>query len=193
MEDERSIRDSIPREDSYNGLLGIRKGIRGFYSRLPFSVYIDLRGRIEEKINKFNSPMCNEVTISLVGKDNSVKLLPKNECEYAVSNNIKLSDYIFDNYKEAVDFRISNSLGIHDSLTAEPYEVKKPEHFRGEGKRDEVNYDFLENTVVYLIRLMDHLEELYGRSTPTVSGDIRTIKNVLNDLFKKAMSNEDKE
>lgn len=190
MEDERAIRESIPREESYAGLLRIRKGIRGFYSRLPFSVYIDLRGRIEEKINKFNSPMCNEVTISLLGKDNSVKLLPRNECEYAVSNNIKLSDYIFEKYDDTVDFRINNSLGIHDSNTVDRYETKRPEHFRGEGRRAGIDYDFLENTVVYLIRLMDHLESLYGGSAPNVSGDIHTIKNILNDLFRKTMTSD---
>lgn len=189
-DDERIIRDSIQRENSYNNLLAIRKKVRNYYSKLPFSVYIDLRGRIEERINKFNSPMCDNVSISVIGRDESAMLLSADECDYAVANNIKLSDHIFGKYNDAVDFKLSNFLGSYDKNKSDTPGKKEPQHFRGEGLRNELSADFLENTVVYLIRLLDHLEQMYGSSRLDIEGDIRSMKGILDNVFEKVMGNE---
>ncbi len=191
MDDPNALKSQIVRTNKYNSLLELRKNIRGFYGKLPFSVFVDLRGRIEEKINTFNSPMCDQATVKVIGKDGSVTKIPAEECQYAVSNKIRLSEYIFNKYKSAQDFQIEskNILGTYQS-TSEGKKEEKENEKNSYAQANDPQIDVLQSRVEYLIRLMDHMSRTYGEAIPKIVNDVKEITERLDDLYRKIMRDE---
>lgn len=191
--DPNSLKSEIVRTNRYNSLLELRKDIKGFYGKLPFSVFVDLRGRIEEKINTYNSPMCDQATINIIQHDGNSIQLPYSECQYAVSSKIKLSEYIFNKYQNAEDFQIvaKNVLGTYQSVSAESEEEKKEDTVSRSSSDPQI--DVLQNRVEYLIRLMDHMARTYGEAIPKIVNDVKEITARLDDLYMKIMKDEVKQ
>lgn len=191
MDDPNALKTQIIRTNRYKSLLELRKNIRGFYGKYPFSIFVDLRGRIEEKINTFNSPMCDQASIKVVGRDGSLTPLPTEECQYAVTNKTRLSDFIFAKYPDADDFQIDvkNVLGSYASYSKESKAEDKGESTRV--SRDaNPQIDVLQNRVEYLIRLMDHMSRTYGEAIPKIVNDVKEITERLDDLYRKIIRDE---
>lgn len=191
MADPNSLKSEIVRTNKYNSLVELRKDIRGFYGKLPFSVFVDLRGRIEEKINTFNSPMCDQAKINVIEKDGNTVELPLSECQYAVSSKIRLSEYIFNKYKNADDFEIvaKSVLGTYQGSQESSEEAKEDNNSSGRSSSDP-QIDVLQNRVEYLIRLMDHMSRTYGEAIPKIVNDVKDITERLDDLYRKIMKDE---
>lgn len=192
MDDPNALKTQIIRTNSYKSLLELRKNIRGFYGKYPFSIFVDLRGRIEEKINTFNSPMCDQASIKVVAKDGSVIPLSVDDCQYAVTNKTRLSDFIFSKYPDAEDFQIDvkNVLGTYGHYSKEgPKEEEKQVSSKLSGGSD-AQLDVLQNRVEYLIRLMDHMSRTYGEAIPKIVNDVKEITERLDDLYRKIVRDE---
>lgn len=188
--DPNALKSQIVRTNRYKSLLDLRKNIRGFYGKYPFSIFVDLRGRIEEKINTFNSPMCDQARIKVIKKDGSSTQLGVEECQYAVGNKIRLSDYIFSKYADAEDFQIESKsvLGTYQNYKEEKGEKK--EGSPGGTNVADPQIDVLQNRVEYLIRLMDHMSRTYGEAIPKIVNDVKEITERLDDLYKKILRDE---
>lgn len=193
MSDPNSIKAQISRTNNYKGLLDLRKDIRGLYGKYPFSIFVDLRGRIEEKINTFNSPMCDQASISVIKKDGNTIPLENQECHYAVTNNIRLSEFIFSKYPDADDFRISvkSILGSYGAYS-EPKDVEKGTDTATSRptQTTDPQIDVLQSRVEYLIKLMDHMSRTYGEAIPKIVNDVKEITERLDELYRKIVKDE---
>lgn len=185
MDDPNSLKTQIVRTNRYKSLLELRKNIRGFYGKYPFSIFVDLRGRIEEKINTFNSPMCDQAKIRIIRKDGSTELLGYDECQYAVSNKIRLSDYIFSKHTDADDFQIEAK-----SVLGTYQDYKEQDGGKVDGNSSDPQIDVLQNRVEYLIRLMDHMSRTYGEAIPKIVNDVKEITERLDELYRKIIRDE---
>ncbi len=192
MDDPNSLKAQIVRTDNYKSLLELRKNIRGFYGKLPFSVFVDLRGRVEEKINTFNSPMCDQAVIRIIDRDGASTQLSPEECQYAVGNKIRLSEYIFNKYQSAEDFQIvaKSVLGTYQAKSEEKQEDDKDTGKTSPASSSDPQIDVLQNRVEYLIRLMDHMSRTYGEAIPKIVSDVKEITERLDDLYRKIMKDE---
>lgn len=192
MDDPNALKSLIIRTNSYKSLLELRKSIRGFYGKYPFSIFVDLRGRIEEKINTFNSPMCDQATIKILKNDGTSVPLKTEECQFAVGNKTRLSDFIFTKYPDADDFvidvnKVIGTFGVSSSDSGK--EEKKNEKGRVSSGGDS-QIDVLQNRVEYLIRLMDHMSRTYGEAIPKIVNDVKEITERLDDLYRKILHDE---
>lgn len=189
MDDPNSLKTQIIRTNRYKGLLELRKNIRGLYGKYPFSIFVDLRGRIEEKINTFNNPMCDQATIKIVSADGSTRPLPSEECHTAVGNRMRLSEYIFNKYQDAEDFIIETDsvVGTYQR-NGEDKDNKKDTSFKGDPGDPQI--DVLQNRVEYLIRLMDHMSRTYGEAIPRIVNDVKEITNRLDDLYRRILKED---
>ncbi len=187
MDDPNSLKTQIIRTNRYKSLLELRKNIRGLYGKYPFSIFVDLRGRIEEKINTFNAPMCDQALIKVVKTDGATNPLSTEECQYAVGNRIRLSEYIFSKYRDADDFIIEakSVLGTYQSQREE-----KNGELQTNGDSGDPQIDVLQNRVEYLIKLMDHMSRTYGEAIPKIVNDVKEITERLDDLYKKILRDE---
>lgn len=187
MDDPNGLKTQIVRTNSYKGLLELRKNIRGFYGKYPFSIFVDLRGRIEEKINTFNSPMCDQANIKVIEKDGNSIPLSIEDCHYAVTNKTRLSDFIFSKFPDADDFEIEvkNVLGSYSQ-----YKEGDKQMSSKLSSGSDAQLDVLQNRVEYLIKLMDHMSRTYGEAIPKIVNDVKEITERLDDLYKKIIRDE---
>lgn len=191
MDDPNSLKTQIIRTNKYKSLLELRKNIRGLYGKYPFSIFVDLRGRIEEKINTFNNPMCDQASIKLVSTDGTTRPLGTEECQYAVGNRMRLSEYIFSKYPDVEDFIIDakSVLGTYQNYK-EGGEEEKENSSSSTRDSGDPQIDVLQNRVEYLIRLMDHMSRTYGEAIPKIVNDVKEITTRLDDLYKKILKDE---
>ncbi|HLH85457.1 MAG TPA: hypothetical protein VKU79_01155, partial [Thermoplasmataceae archaeon] len=108
IDDYHLILNRITKTNRYKGLLTLQDEIWALRSKYPFSVFSNIRGRLEEKLHTFDHPRCDQVGISVIFMNGSKKALEPEECMQAAQKNIKLSDFIFTKYHQAVDYEISS-------------------------------------------------------------------------------------
>lgn len=190
MEDHNSIRTQIDRTNRYNDLTKLREKIWSLSGKYPFSIYVNLRGRIEEKIKSFDYPMCDQAHIRIHFDDNSQKDMEPSECKLALDEGLRLSEYVFNNYKNATDFEIlpSDFFGTYNKDIVEKDSIKE---FLGNGfnntgpNDDHKRIEVLQDRVEYLIRLIDHMNRVYSETIPRISSDLEDINKKFEELYNK--------
>lgn len=190
MEDHNTIRVQIDRTNHYNDLIKLREKIWSLSGKYPFSIYVNLRGRIEEKIRTFDNPMCDQAVIRIHFGNKSQKEMEPSECQNALDEGLKLSEYIFAQYKDAEDYEIlpSDFLGSYNKDVIEKDAIKEflGNGFKGSGPNDDhKRIEVLQDRVEYLIRLIDHMNRVYSDTIPKIASDLEDINRKFEELYSK--------
>lgn len=190
MENHNSIRTQIDQTNSYNDLTKLREKIWSLSGKYPFSIYVNLRGRVEEKIRSFDNPMCDQAHIRIYFNDDSKKDMEPSECKNALDEGLKLSEYIFSTYGNARDFEIlpSSFLGTYSKDIIEKDAIKEflGNGFKNAGPNDDhKRIEVLQDRVEYLIRLIDHMNRVYSETIPKISSDLEDINKKFEELYNK--------
>ncbi|GGM77525.1 hypothetical protein GCM10007108_14580 [Thermogymnomonas acidicola] len=165
MEEQGNIRDSIIEAKSYSTLLRLRDTVASMRGRVPFSVYFELRGRVNEKIALFERPRCESVSITVIAPDGSRHTISQDQCREALSTGT-LPDYVRSLYGEGADIQIEQKIlagGV------------------------ELTQDRLEGIIERIDRIQKEFEEVYAFTSqiPRISSEIREINMRLDSLSKR--------
>ena len=87
-EDYGDLRNKINSTNRYKRLIELREEISKLKGKLPFSVISELTGRIEERIQTFECPVCSDASIKIIFINGSIK-----DLEAGVPDPIKYSKY----------------------------------------------------------------------------------------------------
>ena len=182
-EDYGDLRNKINSTNRYKRLIELREEISKLKGKLPFSVISELTGRIEERIQTFECPVCSDASIKIMFINGSIKDLEEWECKYALEREMKLSDYIFSKYYTARDFLIdmSKPLGIY---------AKDGQAVPSSPQKEKANVEVLQTRVEHLIKVVDHMNKVYAEKIPKIANDISEINGKLELLYKKIMESE---
>ncbi|MEM0158922.1 MAG: hypothetical protein QXV22_00560 [Thermoplasmataceae archaeon] len=180
MDDYHLILNRIAKVDRYKGLMTLQDEVWALRSKYPFSVFSNIRGRLEEKIHTFEHPRCDQVGINIIFMNGSKKTLEPEECIQAAQRGIKLSDFIFTKYHQAVDYEIlsENIIGTSD-------DSEKPAESGSDKGKGTMAFEVLQTRIEFLIRMVDHINALYSETIPKISDDIKDINRRLEELYKK--------
>ena len=182
-EDYGDLKNKINSTNRYKRLIELRDEISRLKGKLPFTVTNELSGRIEERIQTFDCPVCSDANIKVVFINGSIKDLEEWECKYALEREMKLSDYIFSKYYTARDFILDNTrpIGIY---------TKDDTPVPSSPQKEKANVEVLQTRVEHLIKVVDHMNRVYAEKIPKIASDISEINGKLETLYKKIMENE---
>lgn len=191
MENHNVIKSEIDQTDRYKELVNLREKIWGLSGKFPFSVYVDLRGKVEDKINRMDYPTCDKINLQIIFPDRPSIALDTNECKTALSKGLKLSEYIFSRYPNATDYQIDSTkiYGSYEKSSSEQEELKPDEQKFSGGPELQV----LQDRVEYMIRLMNYMSRVYADSIPKIAKDIKDINVKFELIYKKLRGEEEEE
>ena len=109
MMDHNALRDEISSAKRYRKLQELKVSINSLARKVPLSISAELEGRLTEKFRAFDYPMCNVTDVKVIFSNGLSKVLDRDECHYAMSRGMKLSDYIFSRYVSARDFELDSA------------------------------------------------------------------------------------
>jgi len=112
----------------YRGLLELQEEISKMHGRYPFSVYANIKGRLSEKLRVFEDPDCAEVGLKILFMNGSRINVEEADCLNARDRGMKLPNYLFIKYPNAVDFEIP-------SIAKGPMRHVEVSHDEGETKK----------------------------------------------------------
>lgn len=189
MMDHNVLRDEIFSANRYRKLQDLKLSISGLKMKVPLSISAELEGRILEKIRTFDYPMCTSARIKVIFSNGLSRELEPDECHYAMSRGMKLSDYIFSHYVSARDFEIESPeiLGTKNfgvfSDQAEP-EVNDSIDFTSMAPAA------LRERVDFLLKKVENLEKIesiYAESLPKMARDMNELKEKVDKIYKRVV------
>lgn len=186
MADHNVLKDEIVSASRYIKLLDLRSTISGLKRKLPISISMELEGRVTEKLRTFDYPICNASKIKVIFSNGLSKELDPEECVYAQTNGLKLSNYIFSHYVSAKDFEIeaANRIGSYNVgyLTEEA------------DKKYDVNASFtplsnseLSEKIGFLMKRVENLERIetvFAENLPKMARDMHDLKDKVDKIYK---------
>lgn len=179
-----SIIRRIEEMNRYRGLLELQEEISKMHGRYPFSVYANIKGRLSEKLRVFEDPDCAEVGLKILFMNGSRINVEEADCLNARDRGMKLPNYLFIKYPNAVDFEIP-------SIAKGPMRHVEVSHDEGETKKTKDFYiavDVFKSRVEYMIRLVDRMEALYAGMIPAIVDIIREIGKSLRELYRRLVA-----
>lgn len=189
MMDHNILKEEIVGANRYLKLQDLRVTISGLKRGLPISISTELNGRITEKLRTFDYPICSVAKVRVIFTNGLSKDLDPEECNYAMSRGMKLSDYIFSHYPSARDFEIeptsylgSRNQGVYtDGFDEDPY-VRKTSTPISNAALDE-KLDFL----LQRVENLERLETVYAENIPKLTRDVNDIKDKLDWLYRRIL------
>ena len=187
MMDHNALRDEISSAKRYRKLQELKVSINSLARKVPLSISAELEGRLTEKFRAFDYPMCNVTDVKVIFSNGLSKVLDRDECHYAMSRGMKLSDYIFSRYVSARDFELdsaefsgSTNFGIFSDVAIKE---KDEREFNSTGLKSE-----LERKVDSLMDSISKIEKyhtVFAENIPKMARDINDLKERLDSLQKK--------
>ena len=186
MVDHNVLKDDIVSASRYIKLLDLRNTISGLKRKLPTSITLELEGRITEKLRTFDYPICSVSKIRVIFTNGLSKELEPDECVYAQSQGLKLSNYIFSHYVSAKDFEIEsvNTIGSANmGYLTEEHEKK----FNVEMSFTPMSNSDLRERVDFLMKRVENLERIetvFAENLPKMARDMNDLKDKVDKIYK---------
>ena len=175
----------IEEMNRYRGLLSLQEEISKMHGKYPFSVYANIKGRLSEKLRVFEDPNCAEVGLKILFMNGSRINVEEADCINARERGMKLPNYLYIKYPNAVDFEIPSGpikgQISHAEAVPEGDESKKTKDFY-------IAVDVFKSRVEYMIRLVDRMEALYAGMIPAIVDIIREIGKNLRELYRRLVA-----
>lgn len=189
MDDQDPLRSQISSIRRYKELLSLRDTVWALSAKVDFSSYVDLRKRVDDRINEFENPQCEDIEIRIIYPSSEPSLMDMRECRIAIGKGTKFPKYVFSKYKDAVDIEIT-PLGIQmdeDSPKSTKFDPRK----QGKGAAHfNPKLGILQNRIEKVIKLANYMNETYSTVIPKISSDLHEIVEKLEDLYKRVSNNE---
>ncbi len=175
----------IEEMNRYRGLLALQEEISRMQGKYPFSVYANIKGRLFEKLRVFEDPNCAAVGLKILFMNGSRINVDEADCVNAMDRGMKLPNYLFIKYPNAVDFEIPSGsikgpIG-HAEVAPEADGSRKTKDFY-------IAVDVFKSRVEYMIRLVDRMEALYAGMIPAIVDIIREIGKNLRELYRRLVA-----
>lgn len=182
-----NISDRIRVTNSYKEILSIRDRVWSLSGKIELKQFLDLRDRVEKKIGEFEVPIFNDAKVNVRCSDGTRVEIDPRSVTLIVSRGMKLSDYVFGEYPDAVDYEVIYA-GFEDPQNRMPgedfdesrVELSEPAVPKGRTLRESV-----ERIVRLALKLVNFLFSAYSKAFPNIAEDLRLIKMKLEELFEK--------
>lgn len=179
------VLERIEDTNRYRDLIALQEEIWKMHSKYPFSVYSNIKGRLSEKLRVFEDPNCADTSIKIIFLNGSRVNVDRDDCINARDRGVKLVNYLFIKYPNAVDFEIPSGKLIGSVIQAETTtkaeDQKKTKEFY-------IAVDVFKSRVEYMIRLIDRMEVMYANLVPSVVEIIREIGKSLRELYRRLVA-----
>lgn len=189
MVDHNVLKDEISSATRYRKLQDIRASIPAYKRRVPLTISAELEGRVNEKLMTFDYPICSAARIRVIFTNGLSKPLDPEECHYAMSRGMKLSDYIFSRYISARDFEIEDSnvigtrsLGIYSETAKEELTPRR--------SFTELTPGELRERIEFLMKKVETIERIgniYAQNIPKMARDVNDMKAKMDLIYKKVI------
>jgi hypothetical protein len=166
----------------YRGLIALQEEIWKMHDKYPFSVYANIKGRLAEKLKAFEDPNCTDLNLKIIFMNGSWLQVREDDCIQALEQGVKLSNFLFIKYPNAVDLEIPQGKLIG---TKEYIESMTTEEDGKASKEFSIAVDVFKSRVEFMIHLIDRLEEMYSSVMPALVDLIKQIGQSLRELYSR--------
>lgn len=179
------LKKKIRESRSFREIVSLRDQVWSLSGKIDLTLFLDLRDRVEQKVKEIESPTFGDVQIEVLTSQDERKTIDQREVGIIVGKGLKLSDYVFREYPDALDFEIrpSSNVGPYDPALEDPgfkLEVNEPMNFRGGTIKESII-----RIIKLALKLITFLICAYSRSFPHLQEDFDLIKVKLEQLFDK--------
>ncbi len=189
MDDLDPLRSQVRNARRYKELLSLRDTVWGLSAKVDFSSYVDLRKRVDDRINEFENPQCDEVEIKIIKPESEPSLMDVRECRIAIGKEPSLPKYVFSKYGNAVDIEIM-PLGMPSDDDSANRTAFDPRNARKGSSQFNPKLGILQNRIEKVIKLATYMNETYSRVIPKISSDLNDIVVKLEELYKRVSTDE---
>lgn len=176
------ILDRIENINRYRGLIALQDEIWRMHNKYPFSIYANIKGRLAEKLTAFEDPKCTDLNLKIIFMNGSWVQVNEEDCNNAIERGMKLANYLFIKYPNAVDLEIppGKLIGVKKDTETESIteETRKSKDFS-------IAVDVFKSRVEYMIHLIDRLEAMYSNMMPVLVELIKEIGKNLRELYRR--------
>lgn len=187
MMDHNVLRDEISSAKRYRKLQELKVSISSMKRKVPLSISAELEARLTEKFRTLDYPMCNVTDVKVIFSNGLSKVLEKDECHYAMSKGMKLSDYIFSKYVSAKDFELeasefvgSTNFGIYTDVAIKD---KEQNEFKSSGIKSDLEQKI--DALMESINTIEKYHTVFAENIPKMARDINDLKEKIDKMQKK--------
>ncbi|MEM0158560.1 MAG: hypothetical protein QXV22_02675 [Thermoplasmataceae archaeon] len=177
------ITESIQKVKSYKKLLAIKDDVTENRNEYPDYVAKQIVDMVNQRLDFFEHPRCNEVGITLILMNGSRRKLSQHECQETVDSGERLSEYVYRRYPMAVDFELA------------PLDPRAAYLASLKNSMDKRNIEYAQiesmNSKIDVVgKLIKTLEENMSTMIPRLSNEVREIRKRVTDLSLKIRSRD---
>lgn len=188
MDHTEELIERIRSAKGYREIVSIRDTVWGLSGKIALSDFLELRDRVEKKMNDIESPVFEDTSIDIVMADGVRTTLDPRSVAIVMGKGLKISSYVFSEYPGAVDFELKPSgfLEKPDPFANDPsykLELNNTSFPTGKTVREGIV-----RIVKLALKLITFLFNAYARSFPHLADDLRILKESIEVLFEKVSS-----
>lgn len=189
MDEHESLRGRIRSCTKYKELLALRELVWNLSGKVEFSVYVELRKKVDGRLEEFNHPSCEDMDIKIIMPEGVKQPLDPRDCRIAISKDRSLSKYLLSKNPKALDVEIkpldlSNSEGRRNSTAVGSISANSSSPISS------TRLGVLQNKIENVIRLATYMNNTYSKVIPKISSDLGEIVAKLEILYNRVSSNE---
>ncbi len=189
MDEYNALRERIRDCIKYKEMLAIRESVWNLSGKTDFSVYVDLRKRVDERIEEFAKPNCEEVEVSIIFGSGATHALDFRECRVILGKGKSLCEYLLWNNPGAEDIEIKPS----DSSEKKGF-GRSTAYSSATAKNSSASANpklgILQSRIENVIKLAQYMNNTYSKVIPKISSDLGDIVEKLEILYSRVTSNE---
>ncbi len=179
MDEHGPLKEKIRDCTRYRELVGLRDIIWNLSGKVDFSVYVDLRKRVDDRLEEFAHPVCEEVEIRMFMKEGGTRMLDLRDCRIALGKGKSLSEYILRENPDVEDLEIA-PMGTADAKRS-PYGSGGPGYANPK-------LGVLQNKIENVIKLATYMNNTYSKVIPKISADLSDVVSKLELLYSRVAS-----
>lgn len=186
MTEDDQIRIMIKNTRSFREVISLRDRVWSLSGKIDLNDFLDLRDKVESKVKEFDNPLFGDLNLKVVLHNGDMKRIDPRELSIIMGKGVKLSEYIFDTYPDALDYRIE-PLTYEDPFTKFG-NAPSPEKIRIReipGLKTGLIKEKIERIVRLAMKLAEMLFDNYAKLFPSIAEDLRLIKERIEELFEK--------
>lgn len=189
MDEHDSLRERIRSCTKYRELLSLRELVWNLSGKVEFTVYVELRKKVDGRLEEFNHPSCDDMDIKIIMPGGAKQPLDPRDCRIAVSKEQSLSRYLLSKTPKALDIEIK-PVDISDSSGNRNYTSIGKGSAGGSSAISSTRLGVLQNKIENVIRLATYMNNTYSKVLPKISSDLGEIVIKLEILYNRVSGNE---
>lgn len=189
MDGHDPLRARIQDCTRYKDLLKLRDTVWSMSAKLDFSTYMDLRKRVDQRMDEFENPTCEDFEIKIHFPGSKPAFMDMRECRIIATKGTTLPEYVFSKYDGADDIELI-PLGVYEESYSGASTNFDPTGEAPQTGSFNPRLGILQHRIENVIKLANYMSETYSTVIPQISEDLSEIVKKLDTLYRRISNNE---